>query len=380
MKIIHTFFCGILLATSVLCNAGVLDAARKISSVSIGEEKCSQVIGINEGANNAEGVILTSSIEGNSNKHFEVFKFTFSGKKLISNKILLFQQASDIRDIVGLKTDSYVSLMRTTNKEFSLYKAIENSKEIKQTLVPQEFLPIGIVRLSTISFAIYGSIESKPALLYYDDNLLLIRKVIFDEFPNGSVVFGIAKFSQGDLLLTIYSKSLLSMGSKLDISLIKINDSGKVKNKIKLDPEVQDIYVSINQSNEILYTYYEVINEKTSAIAIKLTPELSLKWKSNLYIPFLSVARISSLPIGANWIIFGSNAFKPTMYELSESGALTYSSKSNDAFAAPSIAILPKLLGRSFATVQDNIKIQSNNPTVFERCNGVRIDYWDLKL
>lgn len=324
--------------------------------------------------------MLTSNTEGNSNKYFEVHKFSILNKKLISNKILLFQQASDIRDIVGLKTDSYVSLMRTTNKEFILYKTIENNKENTQKLVPQEFLPIGIVRLSTISFAIYGSIGSKPALLYYDDNLLLIRKVIFDELPNGSVVFGVTKFSQGDLLLTIYSKSLLSTGSKLDISLIKINDSGKVINTIKLDSEVQDIYVSINQSNEILYTYYEVKNEKISAIAAKLTPDLSFKWKSNLYIPFLSVARISSLPIGANWIVFGSQAFKPTMYELSESGVLAYTSKSNDTFAAPAIAILPKIHGRSFVTVQDNIKIQSNNPTVFERCNGVRIDYWDLKL
>ena len=368
---IITTCCAFMLTHTVF--AQQISTITQSKSIFLNPGMCSRVLTLNDGANQAESVLLTSSSEGGVDTHIEAVILSIVAKEVLYKFTLPKKGIFETRDLIALAENDLIALTYILGKNYSLVKLDKKGGDIKRQALPSEFYPVGLTRLSATSFAVFGSITQKPALFFFDEKFNLDKKIILDQVEGLNSVFAIFLLPDDNLLLKIQGKQ--KQKSTVNTLLMKISKLGKMEKLIQIDAE--DIGLSVKRSGEVLVTYYGMRNGEVSAIALDLREDLSSQWERVVYRQILSVARVASSPLESGWLVFGSQALNPKLFQISDKGDSQVQVKYNGSFAAPAISSHLKNYARSIVAVQENKPMRQGKPVEIQQCDGIRIDFWD---
>jgi hypothetical protein len=347
----------------------------KSKSIVLNEGVCSSIQSLNDGANPSAAIILTSISEGGADAHMEAVSVSLTRKVVVRSFLLPQKNIFETRDMIALEDNSLVALVYKSGQNYGLVELDKAGIELKNKNMTTDLNPVGLLRISSSSFAVFGSLNEKAALLFFDQKLNLERTVVLDQVEEISSILTAILLPDNNLLLNIKGKKGREPTDPSTATLMKVSKQGKVEKVIHIDAE--DLGIAANRSGEMLVTFYRKRNGEVNAIALGLGADLSTHWERILYRQIYSVFRVASAPLETGWLVFGSQALHPNLYRINDKGDTQSKINDEGLFAAPSISFHLKNFDRSILAVQENKPMSPGKPISINRCGGIRIDFWD---
>jgi hypothetical protein len=338
-----------------------------------GSHACQSVVSLNDGANQAEGLLLYSDGPESGPVTFWISRLSVIDLKRLSSPPEELDPTDGQRIVDAVALDSKSVVYLSTG---GVTSQVAKKSPGKEVAIAEGWEPYagarGLFRASLQRILVFGARSAGARIDEFDGELHHLKTVSFEKYPR-STVSRIARLDNASLVVTLLT---VGQGNVLSTHLLKLTNDLQIVGEQSLG----DVAADVAATQGIVATAFYELGPGQTASANVSTFDASLQPIRKLQMinrPVLGVAQ-PTIAVADGQIWFGgSQSLRPRLYVIDAhhySRTALVSGESNLLGHGDKYRI--KAYGRSALFVADNNRMVGTSPARIPHCHGIWIQQW----